>query len=329
MDEYYKVLGLKLGASQEEIKIAYRKLSKKFHPDLNGGDVFFEDRFKEIQEAYEKLNEISNNKNYSNSTDNNQFHEQNSFTQKEKHAKKNQSPPVTANKTSNRSGNKIIITVGIIILIAIIKVFIQEFIRKDAVEDLQNTYAQPIENVNYNESSTENFKIVDIDSISNRAIINNNDSLSLPKQVISDTEQKESSIDENNINKPSEDETKKWILEKLKSYGNPDFYYDIDGNNLIILTSKNIDTAIEYTIPLCDVKVYRNTFNNSSNELITFSSSTSRIKINRNWKGFPKYESSFYFNFGYSSENNLLQRLNQAIENLKYYCSTETNKETF
>lgn len=42
-------------ASTEEIKTAFRKLSKKFHPDVNAGDAFFADRFKEIQEAYDVL----------------------------------------------------------------------------------------------------------------------------------------------------------------------------------------------------------------------------------------------------------------------------------
>ena len=42
-------------ASSDEIKKAYRKLSIKFHPDKNDGDSFFEERFKEIQEAYEIL----------------------------------------------------------------------------------------------------------------------------------------------------------------------------------------------------------------------------------------------------------------------------------
>lgn len=42
-------------AGTEEIKTAFRKLSKKFHPDLNAGDPFFADRFKEIQEAYDVL----------------------------------------------------------------------------------------------------------------------------------------------------------------------------------------------------------------------------------------------------------------------------------
>jgi curved DNA-binding protein CbpA len=52
---YYQILGVSPIASIQEIKSAYRKLSKKFHPDINAGDIFFEERFKEIQEAYENL----------------------------------------------------------------------------------------------------------------------------------------------------------------------------------------------------------------------------------------------------------------------------------
>ena len=55
MDNYYKILGVKDFASLDEIKTAYRKLSMKFHPDVNDGDKFFEERFKEIQNAYEIL----------------------------------------------------------------------------------------------------------------------------------------------------------------------------------------------------------------------------------------------------------------------------------
>lgn len=55
MKDYYYILGVARTASPEEIKQAYRKLSLKFHPDKNAGDKFFEDRFKEINEAYEVL----------------------------------------------------------------------------------------------------------------------------------------------------------------------------------------------------------------------------------------------------------------------------------
>ncbi|MBZ0266203.1 J domain-containing protein [bacterium] len=52
---YYKELGLQPKASKEEIRDAYRKLAKKYHPDLNGGDPRTEDRFKRINEAYHSL----------------------------------------------------------------------------------------------------------------------------------------------------------------------------------------------------------------------------------------------------------------------------------
>jgi curved DNA-binding protein len=55
--DYYKILGVARGASAEEIKRAYRKLAMQFHPDRNPGDKQAEDRFKEINEAYQVLSD--------------------------------------------------------------------------------------------------------------------------------------------------------------------------------------------------------------------------------------------------------------------------------
>jgi curved DNA-binding protein len=62
--DYYKVLGVDKTASQEEIKKAYRKLAKKFHPDKNKGDKKAEEKFKEITEANEVIGDPEKRKKY-------------------------------------------------------------------------------------------------------------------------------------------------------------------------------------------------------------------------------------------------------------------------
>ena len=60
---YYDVLGVNKNASQDDIKKAYRNLSKKYHPDKNGGD---DSKFKEINEAYDTLGDETKRREYDN-----------------------------------------------------------------------------------------------------------------------------------------------------------------------------------------------------------------------------------------------------------------------
>ena len=66
--DYYKVLGVGKNASDEEIKKAYRKLARKYHPDRNSGDKQAEERFKEISQAHDVLSDAEKRKAYDRGT---------------------------------------------------------------------------------------------------------------------------------------------------------------------------------------------------------------------------------------------------------------------
>ena len=61
---YYDILGVKRDASEREIKQAYRRLARKYHPDVNSGDKSAEAKFKQINEAYEVLSDKETRKKY-------------------------------------------------------------------------------------------------------------------------------------------------------------------------------------------------------------------------------------------------------------------------
>lgn len=102
MKNYYYFLGVKENASDEDIKKAYRKLSLKYHPDKNPGDDFFEDRFRETQEAYDMLSSSEKRRIY----DDNLLHEQRSY-------RPSQPPGIktfSVNKVRAQKGEDVIIT---------------------------------------------------------------------------------------------------------------------------------------------------------------------------------------------------------------------------
>ena len=62
--DYYNILGVDKSSTQSEIKSAYRKLAKKYHPDMNDGDESSQEKFKDINEAYEVLGDEQKRKKY-------------------------------------------------------------------------------------------------------------------------------------------------------------------------------------------------------------------------------------------------------------------------
>src|SRR5437762_10813066 len=62
--DLYETLGVAKGTGQDEIKKAYRKLARQYHPDNNPGDAAAEERFKEVQTAYDVLSDSDKRKQY-------------------------------------------------------------------------------------------------------------------------------------------------------------------------------------------------------------------------------------------------------------------------
>ncbi len=64
MKDYYAILGLRADVSQEDLKKAYRRLAKEYHPDTNPGNRIAEEKFKDIYEAYRLLSDPKKRQEY-------------------------------------------------------------------------------------------------------------------------------------------------------------------------------------------------------------------------------------------------------------------------
>ncbi|WP_250277273.1 J domain-containing protein [[Clostridium] colinum] len=64
MENYYKILGVSQEATNDELKKAYRKLAKKYHPDANVGNAQADEMFKKVSKAYEVLSDETSRKKY-------------------------------------------------------------------------------------------------------------------------------------------------------------------------------------------------------------------------------------------------------------------------
>ncbi|MFH1639439.1 MAG: DnaJ C-terminal domain-containing protein [Chloroflexota bacterium] len=84
--DYYSILGIGRDASEREIKQAYRKLARKYHPDVNPGNKEAEEKFKVINEAYEVLSNAENRKKYD------EFGDQWQYAEQVRQARERQSP---------------------------------------------------------------------------------------------------------------------------------------------------------------------------------------------------------------------------------------------
>lgn len=117
MKDYYKSLELNFGATSTDIKTAYRRLAKKYHPDLHFGNKLFEEKFKEINEAYSILNDkakkdiydINYQKSkYRQSTNNNSSNSTNNSEKKEQKQDPNSEPKTKYQNTTKEKPKNMI-----------------------------------------------------------------------------------------------------------------------------------------------------------------------------------------------------------------------------
>lgn len=158
MDNFYKILGVLPSASESQIKSAYRKLSKKFHPDLNPNDSFFEERFKELQAAYEILINPESRKEYD------ILFKASDFTNSPKtNPSENRGPasgpdinPIDPNEKKKRRrfpSIEILAFFLLAIVVTLFRTFVNQQISKDAESDFRNYETAKADSSNHADSA--------------------------------------------------------------------------------------------------------------------------------------------------------------------------------
>jgi curved DNA-binding protein CbpA len=347
MIDYYKILGLPYNANTNDIKSAYRKLSKKFHPDLNQGDKFFEDKFKEIQEAYENLTnkdyvesfmKFKNIKNSSSSNTNNQK------ASNTKDDKTNNEPIKQKDKKNIFKENliSIITVIGISIAIGLVKTNMQNSIRENTQEELLKNYSPPaIEEDNTLVSHNEDFQDVNAEAIATAKL----EIQSTSKDSISNN----SSKIENDENTATKIETENWILQKLNAntpskyyvslnsgyndltpisgFYRKNFTYEFTKYNLVIKYQEEKDSETKYfksEIPIYDIdRVYYHTGS-------LWITTIKQTIIENNYQTNKRNVSgSFYTDFENNSETDIIERLSTAFIHLKKFYKKPISNEPF
>lgn len=312
MKDYYKILGLKSNATDKEIKIAYRKLSKKYHPDLNGGDEYFEERFKDINEAYEKLN----NSNY-----------KREFAKHESNLNIKENESIQPKHPNSNTLRNVTITIAIILAIGIIKEIAQNVVRKNAMDNVM-----PIESIepiilDTSATLTPTENNTEVDSIFRK----NTDTVNL-KSVAADF--------------PSKIETERWILEKLNEnaknyvscpssdiigYGNnircttyKDYTFLFNGDYLEVRYNYDDKRYELVKIPLYD---FRSILNNYSSITI-FTEDNTMIETHSD-NNSQKVTSLITIGLNTDTETDLVKRLEKAFKHLSIFYSKPITNEVF
>lgn len=328
MKNYYYILGISSDASLEEIKAAYKKLSKKFHPDVNGNDKFFEERFREILEAYEILNNSQKRTAYDSKLKShlnsfgtkNASNEKSSQTTSSTNAKYNTQKDTKQNTTSgskkptnkNESQSAVVIFIGSLLGIGLMVGIVTNNSSRSSNADIK--YERPITALDTTPINMVNSWNIDtpasIDTVSSDTLMRSSDSM-----VYSE---------------PTKSETISWIVSKLvaltpKQYYDNGYYfinhfYYIGDTNLIVEFYKRSDEEnfkkTRYELPIYAIRFVRR----YQNKLL-IGTQLDKIKEYYDHSDEPKYISSIEVELYFNREDSLEERFVRAFNHLKKFYS--------